>query len=146
MPGRTANCSVNFSLGESRDLRQGQAMSSDAQLHDLANAVAEEILRTIFGDDFTGCHVSLESIAAIVYDGLVGRAAADRELLELYEKAHEALRLLATPPVDGHALAPPELQSLLGDRLDAVRHLMDKIIATTATVKGQRPEEAGGPA
>ncbi|HEY2343928.1 MAG TPA: hypothetical protein VGH90_12885 [Chthoniobacteraceae bacterium] len=110
-------------------------MSSDAQLHNLANAVAEEILRTIFGDDFTGCNVSLESIAELVYDGLVGRAAADREILELHEKAHEAIRLLATPPADGLTLAPPELQSLLGNRLDAIRNLVEKVISTTATAK-----------
>jgi hypothetical protein len=113
-------------------------MSSDAQLQALSNAVAEEVLRTIYGDDFAGCQVSMESIASIIYDGLVGRAAADRELLGLYEKAHEALHLLATPPPDGHALAPPELQSLLGERLDTIRGLTEKLIATTNAVKSQR--------
>ena len=112
-------------------------MSTDSQLHDLANAVAEEILRTIYGDDFEGCRVSLESIASIVYDGFVGRAAADRELLELHEKAQEAIRLLATPPADGNALVPQELQALLSDRLDTIRNLSDKIIATTKSVKAQ---------
>jgi hypothetical protein len=107
-------------------------MSSDAQLHDLANAVAEEILRTIYGDDFAGCQVSLESIGAIVYDGFVGRAAADRELLELHAKAQEAIRLLATPPADGHTLVPQELQALLSDRLDTIRNLAEKIIAITS--------------
>jgi hypothetical protein len=114
-------------------------MSSDAQLHDLANAAAEEILRTIYGDDFTGCTVNLESISAIVHDALVGRAAADREILDLYEKAHEAVRLLATPPAHGHTLAPPALQSLLGERLDTIRGLMEKILAATATMREPKP-------
>ncbi len=112
-------------------------MSSDAQLHVLSNAVAEEVLRTIYGDDFAGCQVSMESIASVIYDGLVGRAAADRELLDLYEKAHEALHLLATPPADGQSLAPVELQSLLGDRLDTIRGLTEKLISTANAVKNQ---------
>ncbi len=113
-------------------------MSSDAQLREMANSAAEEILRTIFGDDFRGCTVRIETIADIVYEAMAGRAAVDRELLELYEKAHEALQLLATPPADAHALGPPELRSLLGDRLDSIRNLTERIISTTTSIKAQR--------
>ncbi len=115
-------------------------MSSDSQLHDLANAVAEEILRTIYGDDFAGCRVSLESIAAIVYDGFVGRAAADRELLELHAKGQEAIRLLATPPGGWklRSCRAGAARALLSDRLDTIRTLSRrKIIAMTTSVKAQ---------
>ena len=36
----------------------------------IAMAVAEEILRRIYGDDLRGCKVSLEEIALIVQEGL----------------------------------------------------------------------------
>ncbi len=109
-------------------------MTDDPRLRSLANATAEEILRTIYGDDFSGCTVHPDTIASLVYAALAGRLAADRELLELYEKAHEALELLATPPPGAHALAPPELQSLLGSRLDTIRNLAQKLRSTAEKV------------
>jgi len=110
-------------------------MNENPQLLELANATAEAILRTIYGDDFAGCTVSLDSIATIIYESLAARSAGDRALLDLYEKTHEALAALTTPPANARDLAPNELRSLLGDRLDAVKTLVEKVSAVTAAAK-----------
>ncbi len=112
-------------------------MTDDSQLQTLATATAEEILRAIYGDDFAGCNVSLESISAIVYRTLSATATADRSLLELYEKSFEALNLLATPPANGRALASAELQALLGERLDTIRTFIAKVTDVTAAAKAK---------
>lgn len=115
-------------------------MSSDAQFQKAANETAEEILRKIYGDDFEGCTVRLDTIAAIVNDALRRTLEDDRTLLELFEKAFEAVHLLSTPPADGSSLSPEDLRSLLGERLDAIRTLAEKVVSTTAAVR----EQGGG--
>ncbi len=104
-------------------------MNTDQRLHALANQAAEEILQTIFGADFTGCNVPIDSISSIVYDTLVAERTVNREMLELYEKANEAMRLAATPPPNANTLDPNQLRSLLGARLDMVRELTERIAA-----------------
>ena len=41
-------------------------MSTNAQPDKLALLAAEEVLRTIYGDDLKGCPVKLERIASII--------------------------------------------------------------------------------
>ncbi len=53
----------------------------------------------------------------------------------LYEKAMEAIGLLATPPNGGDALSPDALRSLLGERLDAICTLARKVTETTAALR-----------
>jgi hypothetical protein len=105
----------------------------------IATAVAEEILRRIFGDDLLGCKVSLEEIAAIVEEGLKQDKQHQRELNQLYEKSMEAVSLLSTPPQPQEVPTPEQLRSLLGDRLDAIQKLARKVIDTTARV--QKPAD-----
>jgi hypothetical protein len=81
---------------------------------------AEEVLRTIYGDDFRGCTVSLDEIARVIGQTTELGAARNRELIKLYEQLVEALHLLATPPAHAKELGPDELRSLLGDRLDKI--------------------------
>ena len=99
----------------------------------LATEVAEEILRRIFGDDLTGCNVTLQEIAAIVQAGADQRRTQHRELAEMYEKAMEALNLLATPPGGAMEITDlAQLNGLLGERLDAIQKLTKKVMETTA--------------
>jgi hypothetical protein len=112
-------------------------MSSEAQLEQAATDAAEEILRRIYGDDFEGCTVSLDSIAAVVNEALKRTLESDRSLLELFEKAFEAVQLLSTPPSDGGTLGPNELRSLLSDRLDSIQTLASKVISTSSAVRQQ---------
>ena len=98
---------------------------------EIAKAVAEEILRRIYGDDLIGCTVSLDQIAAVVDEGF----KQERELIEMYEKAIEAMSLLSTPPQAEEVPTPEQLRSLLGDRLDAIQKLARKVMDTTARLQ-----------
>src|SRR5688572_33234682 len=93
----------------------------------IATVVAEEILRRIYGDDLLGCKVSLDEIAAMVEEGLKHDRQHQRELIEMYEKAIEAVGLLATPPQTQEVPTPEQLRSMLGDRLDAILKLAQKV-------------------
>ena len=101
----------------------------------LSTEVAEEILRRIFGDDLLGCNVTLEEIATIVQAGADQRTSQHKELVEMYEKAMEALNLLATPPVVTDITDLAQLNGLLGERLDAIQKLTKKVMETTALLQ-----------
>ena len=125
-----------FFIGKGLLLRHISAtMSSKSESGRLAQAAAEEILRTIYGDDFAGCTVSLDQIALIIQAALTRQGSRDQELLELHEKATEAMQLLATPPEAAKQLGAGELQALLSDRLDAVRALAGKVLDTSKRAK-----------
>ena len=100
-----------------------------------ARAAAEEILRIIYGDDLAGCTVSLDRITDVISSAMTGQAQVDRAIAELNDKAYEAIRLLSTPPANGQSLNPEELRSLLGDRLDKIQALAQKVIAATKAQK-----------
>ena len=115
-------------------------MSSNAQPESLAFLTAEEVLRTIYGDDLKGCTVSLDSIAGIVDHSLKQTAARNGEWLELYEKVVEAVHLLSTPPDKTKVTEPKELQALLTQRLDAIHAITSKTIETLTVVRGKKAE------
>ena len=114
-------------------------MSDDAQSGEPASRLAEEILRTIYGDDLKGCTVSLDSIAAIIGKG-INQSAASNELLALYEKVVEAVHLLSEPPPAENIADPKELQSLLGKRLDSIRSVTTKTMHTAGLFKTTRQD------
>jgi hypothetical protein len=115
-------------------------MISDDQPEPLAFVTAEDILRAIYGDDLTGCTVSLDAIAKIIDDALKQTAARNGEWLELYEKVVEAMHLLSTPPDKTKVTDPAELQALLTQRLDAIHAITTKTIQTLAIVRGKKSE------
>jgi hypothetical protein len=96
--------------------------------------------RLIYGEDFEGCAVSFESVAAVVFEAMQWRASLDKELLELHEKVAEAVDLLSTPPGQQSPEHPGGLLSLLGQRLDAIHTITQKLNQTAALIKAQ-PEE-----
>ena len=110
-------------------------MSAKAQPDRIAQATAEEVLRTLYGDDYKGCTVNPDKIAAIIEEGANQRESSLRELLELYDKLVEAIHLLSTPPDGDKVTEPKQLQTLLSERLDAIRALTKKTMETTALVK-----------
>ena len=113
-------------------------MDSDPETPRASRAAAEEILRNIYGDDLAGCNVSLDRITAVISMAMAGQTQVSRALAELNENAYEAIRLLSTPPADGHSLNADELRSLLSDRLDKIQSVATKVIAAT---KAQRDLE-----
>ena len=116
-------------------------MSTPAQPEPLAFVTAEEILRTIYGDDLKGCAVSLDSIAGIIDGALKQTAARNGEWLELYEKVVEAMHILSTPPDQTKITDPKDLQPLLTQRLDAINAITTKTIQTLAIVRGKKSPE-----
>jgi hypothetical protein len=116
-------------------------MSTPAQPEPLAFVTAEEILRTIYGDDLKGCAVTLDSIAIIIDRALQQTAARNGEWLELYEKVVEAVHILSTPPDQTKIADPKDLQPLLTQRLDAIHSVSTKTIQTLAVVRGKKAEE-----
>ena len=110
-------------------------MSASGQPGTLALRTAEEILRTIYGDDFAGCSVSLDQIANIIDQAIRHQTTNDQSLLDLYEKLVEAMNLLSTPPDSSKVISPEGLRVLLNERMDAIRALTLKTIQTTARLK-----------
>jgi hypothetical protein len=111
----------------------------DSPIPQTARVAAEEILRIIYGDDLEGCAVSLDRITDVISAAMAGQAQFDRAIVELNEKAYEAIRLLSTPPANGQSLNADELRSLLSDRLDKILTLATTVIAAT---KAQKEIEA----
>jgi hypothetical protein len=124
-----------FSVGKWGEPVQVVAMSGNAQPDKLASFLAEEILRTIYGDDYRGCTVSPDEIAKIILKGLQQAQTHTNELVELYEKVVEAVDLLTTPPDPGKVTDPEQLRRLLSERLDGIHALTTKTIQTTALVR-----------
>ena len=101
----------------------------------VARAAAEDILRLIYGDDLTGCTVSLDRITEVILSAMTGHAQFSRAVEDLNQKAYEAIRLLSTPPANGQSLNADELRSLLSDRLDKIQTLAQKVIAASKAQK-----------
>src|SRR5258706_2714073 len=120
---------------------QGNPMSANGSPDKRALQAAEDVLRTIYGDDFKGCTVSLEQIAGIIGDSVRQTDPQTHELLELYEKLVEAIHLLSTPPEADKVADPGKLSALLSERLDAIYTLATKTMETTSLVKPQRRGE-----
>jgi hypothetical protein len=116
-------------------------MSGNSEPGKLAAFLAEEILRTIYGDDYRGCTVSPDQIAAVIQKGLQQRHSQADDLLELYEKVVEAVDLLSTPPDVSKVNDPEQLRSLLSERLDGIHAVTTKTIHTTALLRKAATEE-----
>jgi hypothetical protein len=101
----------------------------------IANALAEEVLRRIYGDDLLGCTVSLDDIAGIIEEGLKQERALNHELVEMYEKAIEAVDLMSRPPQAIEIPRPEQLRSILSDRLDGIQQLARKVMDTTSRLQ-----------
>ena len=122
-------------IGKTLDLVQVVPMNTNPQSDKLAVFLAEEILRTIYGDDYQGCKVNPDDIAAVIHKGLGQRQTQTGDLLELYEKVVEAVDLLSTPPDPAKVTDPDQLRKLLGERLDGIHAVTTKTIQTTALVR-----------
>ena len=114
-------------------------MDSNDRSQSHAQAAAEEILRTIYGDDYKGCTVSLDQITAIIHSGWQQNRNRESELLELYEKVIEAIDLLSKPPEVSKITDPAELRVLLSERLDAIRTVTQKTRVTAARAGKSSP-------
>jgi hypothetical protein len=104
----------------------------------ISRLVAEEVLATIFGEDLSGCPVTLDQVAALIQRAIEERAEQDARLLELFGTVVASIHQLATPPQSAKSAGPDELRSLLSERLDAVRAITAKSIETLERVQAER--------
>ena len=105
----------------------------------MARIVAEEVLRTIYGDDLQGCTTTLDRMAGIVEAALRQNSGAGPELFDIYKGVIEAVHLLSTPPDSGEVTDPDKLRALLSERLDAIQVLTRKTINMAAKIDGSGP-------
>jgi hypothetical protein len=110
-------------------------MSKNGQPDKLALLIAEEVLRTIYGDDFIGCRVTPDQIAGVIAEALKNERAQTQELIELYEKVVEAVHLLSTPPENQAFDDPKQVRTLLSERLDGIHAVTTRTMQTTAAAK-----------
>src|SRR5256885_14847868 len=104
----------------------------------ISKLIAEELLTVLFGEDLTGCPVTLDEVAAIIQRAVEERAQQDSRLLDTFDTVIASIHQLATPPGSAKNAGPDELRSLLGERLDAVRAITTKTIEMSARVKAER--------
>jgi hypothetical protein len=110
-------------------------MSANAEAEKLPMLVAEEVLRTIYGDDFQGCKTNPEVIAVIIREAISPILAKDQGFFDLYEKVLQAIQLLSTPPDISKVNTPEALRSLLSERLDAIHAITKETLAATNRLK-----------
>lgn len=111
---------------------------SEGQPDRISRLVAEEVLTIIFGEDLSGCPVSLEQVAAPIHEALQERARQDAKLIDLMNTVVSSILQVATPPDSARQAGPDELRSLLSERLDAIRAITLKTLETTARIQAER--------
>jgi hypothetical protein len=95
---------------------------------------AEQVLRKIYGDDFTGCTVTLDSIAKIIDDHAGAGTQKDKSLIQVLTKVMEAVQFLSTPPPQPQVQDAAQLGTLLGERLDGIRDIATKALEAISSV------------
>ena len=93
-----------------------------------ARQTAEKILQLIYGDDFAGCAVSLDELAAIVDGSIKEQRDVNGEIIDAFKKVVEAVHALSTPPDPADVKDSKQLQDVLGTRLDSIREITSKTI------------------
>jgi len=105
-----------------------QALNMDSLPSTPARQTAEKILQLIYGDDFAGCAVSLDELAAIVDGSIKEQRAVNGEIIDAFKKVVEAVHALSTPPDPADVKDSKQLQDVLGSRLDSIREITSKTI------------------
>ena len=106
----------------------GQALNMDSLPSTPARQTAEKILQLIYGDDFAGCAVSLDELAAIVDGSIKEQRVVNGEIIDAFKKVVEAVHALSTPPDPADVKDSKQLQDVLGSRLDSIREITSKTI------------------
>jgi hypothetical protein len=93
-----------------------------------ARQTAEKILQLIYGDDFAGCAISLDELAAIIDGSIKEQRAVNGEIIDAFKKVVEAVHALSTPPDPADVKDSKQLHDVLGTRLDSIREITSKTI------------------
>lgn len=106
-----------------------------------ARQAAEEVLQAIYGDDFIGCTISVDSVAAIIDSAIKDENRTVHELMDVLNKVLEAVHVLSTPPSPAEVKDTQQLQEVLGKRLDAIREISTKTINAIAELPIGKPDK-----
>jgi hypothetical protein len=120
--------SLYFAAEVPRRTLPRQALNMDSLPSTPARQTAEKILQLIYGDDFAGCAVSLDELAAIVDGSIKEQRAVNGEIIDAFKKVVEAVHALSTPPDPADVKDSKQLQDVLGTRLDSIREITSKTI------------------
>ena len=103
-------------------------MSENLEPRKIALETAEKILAAIYGEDLEGCTANLESIAAIVEQGISAQTKSYKMLNEALIGAIHQIQTVSTPPGKEEVETIQELADLLGERADAIHQVTTKIL------------------
>jgi hypothetical protein len=112
-------------------------MSENPKPRKIAMDTAEKILAAIYGEDLEGCAVNLESIAAIVEEGIRAELKSYKMLNEALIGAIQQIQTVSTPPEKEEVETIQELADLLGERADAIHQVTTKILEAWEKAKEQ---------
>ncbi|MEO5804216.1 MAG: hypothetical protein ABIR24_11870 [Verrucomicrobiota bacterium] len=102
-----------------------------------ATETAEKILAAIYGDDLLGCPVNLETISAIVQEGISAETKSFKMLNEALIGALRQIQSVSTPPSKEEIESVDEVVNLLSERADAINHVTTKILEAWEKAKPQ---------
>jgi hypothetical protein len=104
-------------------------MSESSPPSRAAVEAAERILTEIYGEDLINCHVSLETVAGLVQEGMDSSVVDYKGLVEALIGAMRKIDLMVTPPEAGHVQTKDDLMALLGERADSIRQITSRVLA-----------------
>ncbi len=91
-----------------------------------ANAIAARVLRRIY-ERSSDLEVTANEIASIIDQGLNDERQEQRERLEIYQEAIQAVDMLSKPPLWSEKPRVQQLRSMLNDRLEAINDLARRL-------------------
>lgn len=101
---------------------------------------AEDVLHKIYGPDFQGCKVTLDSIAEIIQATLDGHTQDSSAMLSALREVLEAVELLSTPPSKSEIKDGTHLARLLGERADGIRAIAAKALEAIKLAQAHQSE------
>ncbi len=101
---------------------------------------AENVLQKIYGADFQGCSVTLDSIAEIIQANLDSHTQDSTTMLSALREVLEAIELLSTPPAKSEIKDGTHLARLLGERADGIRAIAAKALEAIKLAQAHQSE------
>jgi len=103
-------------------------MSDDAKPSKAALDTAEKILVAIYGEDLTGCSISLDVVAGIIQERLVVETKNYKMLNEALIGAIRQIRDVSTPPDKQGLETIEDVVGILSERADAIHKVTSQIL------------------
>ena len=112
-------------------------MSEDSKARKSAIDTAEKVLTAIYGEDLTGCSISLEAVSAIIEEGMTAETKNYKMLNEALIGAIKQIQNVSTPPSKEEVQTIEDVADVLGERADVIHQVTTKILEAWEKAKGQ---------